>query len=179
MFSGAYERASPQTFEVEKVRAGGKADYLRVDLKLTAGVTACASVSVRVAVLISRENRRLFVNDIIYLRDENHLTEDRLSEYMLRHCQGLDMLSVIHVKYKQPNNDRQRMGCQIRTRLLRLSLLRIEHEPLHQSGRRSGQYLAEPQSLDFYSYALNNPLRYNDPDGHDAGCGGGRTSARV
>jgi RHS repeat-associated protein len=30
-----------------------------------------------------------------------------------------------------------------------------------------------PQSLNRYSYARNSPLRYNDPSGHDVGCGGG------
>jgi RHS repeat-associated protein len=29
-----------------------------------------------------------------------------------------------------------------------------------------------PQSLNRYSYTLNNPLRYNDPTGHDVGCPG-------
>ncbi len=32
-----------------------------------------------------------------------------------------------------------------------------------------------PQSLNRYTYALNNPIRYNDPTGHwiDEGCGTG------
>ena len=29
-----------------------------------------------------------------------------------------------------------------------------------------------PQQFNRYAYALNNPLRYNDPTGHDVGCGG-------
>ncbi len=32
--------------------------------------------------------------------------------------------------------------------------------------------LTDPQSLNRYSYALNNPLRYTDPSGHDVGCPG-------
>ena len=32
----------------------------------------------------------------------------------------------------------------------------------------AGQDPTDPQSWNLYSYGLNNPLRYTDPDGHDA-----------
>src|SRR5206468_7419356 len=34
----------------------------------------------------------------------------------------------------------------------------------------AGADLANPQSWNLYAYALNNPLRYVDPTGHDQNC---------
>ena len=34
----------------------------------------------------------------------------------------------------------------------------------------------DPQSLNRYAYALNNPTKYNDPSGHDTGCPGKEAS---
>lgn len=87
IFSGAYEQAIPQTFHIEKTQPGDSG-HLRVYVRLTS-VSPPAPPSVwRVAVLVSREGEHFFVDDIVYLKDEDRPSDERLTEYFSRYCQG-------------------------------------------------------------------------------------------
>lgn len=87
IFSGAYEQATPQTFHIEKTEPEDNG-HLRVYVRLSS-VSPPAPPSVwRVAVLVSRERGHFFVDDIVYLKDENRPADEQLSEYFSRYCRG-------------------------------------------------------------------------------------------
>jgi hypothetical protein len=87
IFSGAYEEAKPETFHVERTHPEDN-EHLRVDVRLSSASPPAAPSVWRVAVLVLRERGHFFVDDIVYLKDENHPTDERLTEYFSRYCQG-------------------------------------------------------------------------------------------
>jgi hypothetical protein len=87
IFSGAYEQSTPQTFHVEKTQLGDDG-FLRVYVRLTSVSPPAPPSFWRVAVLVSRERGHLLVDDIVYLKDENRLTDEQLSGYFSRYCEG-------------------------------------------------------------------------------------------
>jgi len=87
IFSGPDEQAKPQTFHVENTQREDNG-HLRVYVRLTSVSPPAPPLVWRVAVVLSRESGHLFVNDIVYLDDENRPNYGRLSEYFSRYCQG-------------------------------------------------------------------------------------------
>jgi hypothetical protein len=86
-FSGDNERASPQTFLIERTQSEKNGSF-RVDVRLTWSATHEKPFTWRVAVVVVRENGHFVVNDVIYLKDEELSVEDRLSEDLSAGCDG-------------------------------------------------------------------------------------------
>ena len=87
IFSGAYEEAKPQAFHVERTHPEDNGHF-RVYVRLSLASPPAPPSVWRVAVLVSRERGHFFVDDIVYLKDENHPTDERLTEYFSRYCEG-------------------------------------------------------------------------------------------
>jgi hypothetical protein len=85
-FTGADERTSPGSFQIEKTQAetGGA---FRVFVKLTY-LPVDGVGSWRVAVLLVEEDHRLVVNDVIYLKDKPADMDWRLSQSLSEGCKG-------------------------------------------------------------------------------------------
>jgi hypothetical protein len=86
-FSGENERASPQTFKVERTQSGEDGS-LRVYVRLTRSYPDGHSSIWRVAAVVVRENGHSVVNDVIYLKDDVRDVEGRLSEALSAGCDG-------------------------------------------------------------------------------------------
>lgn len=87
IFSGSDEQAKPQTFHVEKTQREDSG-HLRIYVRLTSLSPPAPRLVWRVAVLVSQERGRFVVDDIVYLKDENRSTDERLTEYFSIRCQG-------------------------------------------------------------------------------------------
>ena len=89
-FSGANEKTSPRTFQIERTESEKDGSF-RIHVRLTLGTPHTSSWWVwQVAVILVRENGRLIVDDVIYLKDEKDgLGVDyRLSEALSDGCDG-------------------------------------------------------------------------------------------
>ena len=86
-FSGANERASPQTFNLERTQSEKDGSF-RVYVKLTRSYPDGHPSIWRVAVVVVRENGHFAVNDVIYLKDDVRDAEGRLSEALSSGCDG-------------------------------------------------------------------------------------------
>jgi hypothetical protein len=85
IYSGPYEESHPQTFLIEKTESREDGSS-RVYLKLTHAEPTFKPW--HVAVVVVRENGRPVVDDVIYLRDNDHPDEERLSLVLLADCKG-------------------------------------------------------------------------------------------
>jgi hypothetical protein len=86
IFSGRNERDSPGAFQIEQAQAE-KGGYVRVDVSLTY-MSADGPGSWRVAVIVVREDTRLVVEDVVYLKDEPGDVEEKLSNILSQGCDG-------------------------------------------------------------------------------------------
>lgn len=93
LFSGDDEQASPRDFVLERTQPE-RDGSLRVYVKLTWEVPHAPIWIWRVAVVLVRENGRLAVDDVIYLKDEHRLKETRLSRYLSTGCDGSHWVGV-------------------------------------------------------------------------------------
>ena len=87
IFSGPDEQAKPQTFHIEKTQREDNG-RLRVKVRLTSVSPPAPRLVWHVAVLVSQERGQFVVDDIVYLKDENRSTDERLTEYFSVRCQG-------------------------------------------------------------------------------------------
>jgi hypothetical protein len=85
-FSGDNERASPQTFLIERTRSENDTSF-RVYVRLTRAYPEGRPSPWRVAAIVIRENGHFVVDDVIYLKDEDY-DEGRLSEGLSEGCDG-------------------------------------------------------------------------------------------
>ena len=85
-FSGDNERASPQTFLIERTQSKKDGSF-RVYVRLTRAYPEGRPSIWRIAAIVIRENGHFVVNDIIYLKDEDY-DEGRLSEGLSAGCDG-------------------------------------------------------------------------------------------
>ena len=86
IFSGGDEKASPGDFQIERAQAEKDGSF-RVDVKLTFKPSDGPG-SWRVEAVVVRENGRLVVDDVIYLKDKDRDVEYRLSESLGYGCDG-------------------------------------------------------------------------------------------
>jgi hypothetical protein len=86
-FSGENERASPQTFHVEKTESK-KDGTFRVYLRLTWSEKDEKPENWRVATVVVRESEHFAVDDAIYLKDPVLKVEGRLSNALAAGCHG-------------------------------------------------------------------------------------------
>lgn len=86
-FSGDNERASPQSFLIQKSKAEKNGSF-RVYVRLTRAYPEGSPSIWRVAAIVKRENGRFVVDDIIYLKDGPQDVDVRLSEYLSQGCDG-------------------------------------------------------------------------------------------
>jgi hypothetical protein len=85
-FSGENERASPQTYLIEKTQSEKDGSF-RVYVRLTRAYPQGSPSIWRIAAVVIRENGHFVVNDVIYLKDEDY-DEGRLSEGLSAGCDG-------------------------------------------------------------------------------------------
>jgi hypothetical protein len=86
LFSGGDEKASPGDFQIERAQAEKDGSF-RVDVKLTFRPSDGPG-SWRVEAVVVRENGRLVVDDVLYLKDKGGDVESRLSEVLSAGCSG-------------------------------------------------------------------------------------------
>ncbi len=87
LFSGAYERTEPLTFQIERTESEEDGS-IRVYVSLSGGAPNEKSWIWEVAARVARENGGYAIDDVIYLKDEERNTEDRLSEVLANGCDG-------------------------------------------------------------------------------------------
>jgi len=87
LFSGDNERATPQTFRIERMQSEQDGSF-RAYVRLTWGTTQEKQLIWRVAVVVVRANGHFLVDDVIYLKDDVRDTEGRLSEALSSGCDG-------------------------------------------------------------------------------------------
>jgi hypothetical protein len=85
-FSGENERASPQTFLVERAQSEKDGSF-RVYVRLTRAYPEGRPSIWHIAAIVIRENGHFVVDDVIYLKDEDY-DEGRLSEGLSAGCDG-------------------------------------------------------------------------------------------
>jgi hypothetical protein len=86
LFSGGDEKASPGDFQIERAQAKKDGSF-RVDVKLI-WKPSDGPGSWRVEAVVVRENGRLVVDDVIYLKDQDRDVESRVSELLSAGCSG-------------------------------------------------------------------------------------------
>jgi hypothetical protein len=88
IFSGEDERTEPHTFHIERTESE-KDGSIRVYVRLTSKEPPDKEIW-HVAAILVRENGRLVVDDVIYLKDENRAwsVDYRLSEGLSSGCDG-------------------------------------------------------------------------------------------
>jgi hypothetical protein len=90
IFSGADERTGPRTFHIERTESEKDGSF-RVDVKLTYGPSDGPG-SWHVAPLLVRENGRLVVDDVVFIKDELPIyppgVDWRLSQSLSSGCDG-------------------------------------------------------------------------------------------
>ncbi len=87
IFSGDGENAGPSEFQIEGAQAE-KGGIVRVFLKLTHAESNERPWTWRVAAVVRREDGRYVVDDVIYLKDKNNLSDVRLSKVLSTGCNG-------------------------------------------------------------------------------------------
>ncbi len=87
LFSGANDRSGPHTFQIEKATSQ-EGNSIRVNVRLTGGIPPEKPWTWEVAAIVTGENGRFVINDVIFLRDKDIGTESRLSEILQRGCDG-------------------------------------------------------------------------------------------
>ena len=87
LFSGDGENAGPSAFQVERTQAE-KDGTFRVYVKLTHGESDERPWTWQVAAIVRREDDRDVVDDVIYLKDKNNLSDVRLSKVLSTGCNG-------------------------------------------------------------------------------------------
>ena len=87
LFSGADDRSGPHTFQIEKARSQ-EDNSIRVNVRLTEGIPPEKPWTWDVAATVIRENGRLVIDDVVFLKDKDVDTESRLSEILKRGCDG-------------------------------------------------------------------------------------------
>jgi hypothetical protein len=87
LYSGDDERSEPTAFHIEKVQAE-KDGSIRVDVKLTHHELGWSPWTWNVAAILVREDARLVVNDVIWLKYGPQGFDERLSEYLAQDCDG-------------------------------------------------------------------------------------------
>jgi hypothetical protein len=85
-FSGDNERASPQTYLIERTQSEKDGSF-RVYVRLTRAYPEGRPSIWRIAAIVIRENGHFVVDDVIYLKDEDY-DEGRLSEGLSAGCDG-------------------------------------------------------------------------------------------
>jgi hypothetical protein len=87
LFSGANEETDPHTFQIVRTQTDNEG-LIHVHLKLTWEDPPAKSFSWPVAAILTRENGRLLLNDVVYLKDEatNMDTDYRLSQALSEGC---------------------------------------------------------------------------------------------
>lgn len=86
-FSGENERASPQTFQIERTQSEKDGSF-RVYVRLTRAFSTDHTSTWRVAAIVKKENGHFVVNDVIYFKDDVRDVEGRLSEALSAGCDG-------------------------------------------------------------------------------------------
>jgi hypothetical protein len=82
LFSGADDRSGPHTFQIEKAKSQDDGSA-RVSVRLTEGVPPEKPWTWEVAAIVTRENGRFVINDVVFLKDKDVDTESRLSEILM------------------------------------------------------------------------------------------------
>jgi hypothetical protein len=86
-FSGDEELSEPSSFQIERTESNQDGSF-RVYVKLTESIRNEKPWSWEVAVQVVMENKRLVVDDVIYLKGEEVHTESRLTEILKQGCDG-------------------------------------------------------------------------------------------
>jgi hypothetical protein len=89
LFSGANEETSPHAFQIVRTQTDNKG-LIHVYLKLTWGDPHAKPFNWPVAAILTRENGRLVLEEVVYLKDEaTNVTADyRLSQVLSSGCRG-------------------------------------------------------------------------------------------
>ncbi len=87
LFSGDEELSEPSSFQIERTESNKDGSF-RVYVKLTENPPNHKPWSWDVAVQVKMEERRPVVDDIVYLKGDDVLTEYRLSELLTEGCNG-------------------------------------------------------------------------------------------
>jgi hypothetical protein len=93
LFSGADDRSGPDTFQIEKVEPGNNGSF-RAYVRLTESNPPAKPWTWHVADVVTREDGRYVIDDVIFLRDTNIDTESRLSEILTKGCNGSHWVGV-------------------------------------------------------------------------------------
>ena len=86
LFSGYDDRGEPHAFQVEKTESEEDGSF-RVYVRLTEGPRE-KPWHWEVAAIVIRENGRLVIDDVVFLKEKDVDTESRLSEILKRGCDG-------------------------------------------------------------------------------------------
>lgn len=86
-FSGDEELSEPSSFQIERIESNQDGSF-RVYVKLTESTPNEKPWSWEVAVAVVMENKRLVIDDVIYLKGQEVHTESRLSEVLKEGCDG-------------------------------------------------------------------------------------------
>jgi hypothetical protein len=86
-FSGDGENAGPSAFQIERTQAE-KNGTVRVYVTLTHPESNEPPWTWQVAAIVRREDGRYVVDDVIYLKDKNNLSDVWLSKVLTRGCNG-------------------------------------------------------------------------------------------
>jgi hypothetical protein len=86
-FSGDNERASPQTFLIQRTQSE-KDGFFRVYVRLTRAYPEGTPSIWRIAAIVQRENGHFVLDNVIYLKDKELDEESSLSEYLSAGCDG-------------------------------------------------------------------------------------------
>ena len=86
-FSGANERTGPVSFKIERTESNNDGSFL-VFVSLRGGVPPEKPWKWKVAACVVKENERLLIGDVIYLKDEDLDAEYRLSDLLMEGCKG-------------------------------------------------------------------------------------------
>jgi len=84
LFSGTSEQSEPQTFHIEETESRKDGSY-RVRVKLT-WEDASNKLAWHVVAVVARENGRLVVDDILYLKGNDRDIDARLSKSLTQEC---------------------------------------------------------------------------------------------
>jgi hypothetical protein len=95
LFSGADDRSGPQTFQIEKTKSEQDGS-IQVFVRLTEGTPPEKTWTWEVAAIVIREKGRWVIDDVVFLRDKDVDTENRLSEILKRGCNGEHWVGYTH-----------------------------------------------------------------------------------